>query len=125
MARTYRQIAFKRSHRRPATFNVLKTKGVSNEDLAELGLTVQSRVNTRYVPSAWDDLLVSSHREYYPYRRWCRWWWKTSLKYWHLSSPELLARGKCSWVEWYAVYKRTKNNVRHQSPRRPTQRRRL
>jgi hypothetical protein len=112
MARTYRQVALKRSHRRPATFNVLKTKGVYNEDLAELELTVQSRVKTRYIPTAWDDLLVSSHREYYPYRRWCGWWLKIRLKYSHLSASELLARTNCSWVEWYAVYKRTKNNAR-------------
>jgi len=112
MARTYRQIAPNRSYRRPATFNVTKSKGAYNEDLAKLGLKVQSRVNAKYIPNAWDDILVGSHREYYPYRKWCRWWWKIRWKYSHLSTSELLARTNCSWVKWYAVYRKVKNNAK-------------
>lgn len=111
MARTYRQIPPNRYYRHPTTFNSLKNRGIYKEDLAELGLVLQSRVKTRYIPSAREDLLVSSHREYYPYRRWHR-WLLAELKNLHLSPKELLARTNSSWVEWYAVYKRTKNNAR-------------
>lgn len=119
MARTYRRIPINRNYRRPLTFNSIRATASHDVDLAELSVVLPIQTSSKYIPSARDDLYVGSHREYYPYRRWCKWFLKAGLKYPHLSTAELLARGKCSWVDWYLAYRKQRTMLDTKAPADP------
>lgn len=61
MSRTHRRATpWKYPHRNPKTFNELKQVRVSN-DYLDTEYTVNTR--KRYIPTAWDDQIISSYKE--------------------------------------------------------------